>query len=77
MATKLKPLFNPATSAHNEDGAKLSLQLDTMFSELIAEHPDYNPREFMFIAIDSATKIGIQKSVEVSEAIAKEARMKD
>lgn len=77
MSTKLKPFFNPTTAAHNEDGAKLAIRLDNMFSELLSEYPEHNPRELMFIAIDSATKTGVLKCVEVSEAISKEARLKD
>lgn len=77
MAKKLKPLFNSTTSAHTEDGAKLAIKMDGVFKDLFEEYSDFNPRELMFIAIDSATKIGVQKSVEVSEAISKEARLKD
>lgn len=77
MATKLKPFFNPATSTHNDEGTKLAYRLDEEFGKLFSEFPEHNPRELMFIAIDSITKIGIMKSIQVSEVINKEARLKD
>lgn len=65
---KFKSLFDPST-AYNNDGSKLILELDDFMKTLFDQYSDYNPREIMMAIQDSAMKIGISRSTHLSEMI--------